>query len=147
MTNNKEQYKSLMTSMQGTELQQEKFHQDLTWDEYVAELDKYAEQDQKLHRLIHQKAHEELINDVSLDKLMSLNFTVAKSTIDQMTMVKRIQMLDSVFEYRDYLYEALGRYGVEDIPKEEQTTAAEFKILMGRIKHLEIVQNCLFGIV
>jgi hypothetical protein len=153
MDNNKqvsltrEQYTGLIKNMQGTELQQETFHQEITWDQYVAELEQHVNDDKKLRQLIHMKEHEDIINDVTLDKIMSSNFPVAKDTIDQMTIAKRIKMLDEVYTYRDFLYENIGRYGVEGLSKEEQLTASEFKILMGRIKHLEILQNWLFGIV
>lgn len=143
----KEQYKGLMTDLQGTELQQETFHQDFTWDQYVAELDRCVDDDKKLKQLIRMKGQEDMVNDVSLDKIMSSNFTTAKEIIEQMTIAKRIKMLDEVYTYREYLYENIGRYGMEGLSKEEQLTANEFRILMGRIKHLEILQNWLFGIV
>lgn len=143
----KEQYISLVEDLQGTELQQETFHQDLTWDQYVAELDHCVDDDKKLKHLIHMKGHEDMVNDVTLDKIMSSNFPVAKDLIDQMTIAKRIKMLDEVYTYREFLYENIGRYGMEGLSKEEQLTANEFRVLMGRIKHLEILQNWLFGIV
>jgi hypothetical protein len=143
----KEQYTSLVVDLQGTELQQETFHQDLTWDQYVAELDRCVDDDKKLKHLIHMKDHEDMVNDVTLDKIMSSNFPVAKDLIDQMTIAKRIKMLDEVYTYREFLYENIGRYGMEGLAKEEQLTANEFRVLMGRIKHLEILQNWLFGIV
>ena len=143
----KEQYTSLVVDLQGTELQQETFHQDLTWDQYVAELDHCVDDDKKLKHLIHMKDHEDMVNGVTLDKIMSSNFPVAKDLIDQMTIAKRIKMLDEVYTYREFLYENIGRYGMEGLPKEEQLTANEFRVLMGRIKHLEILQNWLFGIV
>lgn len=143
----KEQYTGLVVDLQGTELQQETFHQDLTWDQYVAELDHCVDDDKKLKHLIHMKDHEDMVNDVTLDKIMSSNFPVAKDLIDQMTIVKRIKMLDEVYTYREFLYENIGRYGMEGLSKEEQLTANEFRVLMGRIKHLEILQNWLFGIV
>ena len=143
----KKQYTSLVVDLQGTELQQETFHQDLTWDQYVAELDHCVDDDKKLKHLIHMKDHEDMVNDVTLDKIMSSNFPVAKDLIDQMTIAKRIKMLDEVYTYREFLYENIGRYGMEGLSKEEQLTANEFRVLMGRIKHLEILQNWLFGIV
>lgn len=143
----KEQYKGMLADLQGTDLQQETFHQDFTWDQYVAELDRCVDDGKKLKQLIHMKDHEDMINEVTLDKIMSSNFTVAKDLIDQMTIAKRIKMLDEVYTYREFLYENIGRYGMEGLSKEEQLTANEFRVLMGRIKHLEILQNWLFGIV
>lgn len=144
---NKEQYKGLMTDLKGTELQQELFHEDFTWDEYVAELDRCVDDDKTLKQLIRMKNQEDLINDVTLDKIMSSNFMSAKEVIEQMTIAKRIKMLDEVYAYREYLYENISRYGMEGLSKDEQLTANEFRVLIGRIKHLEILQNWLFGIV
>lgn len=144
---NKEEYKNILNDLQGTELQQEDFHTDFTWDNYVAELDQCAGDDKKLKRLIHMKEQEDMVNEVKLEKIMSSNFMSAKEIIDQMTIVKRIALLDEVYNYREFLYESISRYGMEGIPKDEQLTASDFRLLMGRIKHLEILQNWLFGIV
>jgi hypothetical protein len=143
----KEQYKNILNDLQGTELQQESFHNDLTWDQYVAELDHCVEDDKKLKQLIRMKDQEELVNDVTLERIMSSNFMSAKEVIEQMTIAKRIKMLDEVYTYREFLYENISRYGMEGLSKDEQLTANEFRLLMGRIKHLEILQNWLFGIV
>lgn len=143
----KEQYKDILNDLKGTELQQDHFHTDYTWDQYVAELDRCVDDDKKLKQLIRMKDQEEMVNEVTLDKIMSFNFLAAKEVIEQMTIAKRIKMLDEVYAYREFLYENISRYGLEGLSKDEQLTANEFRILMGRIKHLEILQNWLYGIV
>lgn len=143
---NKKQYKNLMADLQGTELQQEGFHENLSWDDYVAELEHFADDDETLKRLIHMKKQEDMIDDITLTRIMASNFATAKEYIDKMTIAKRIAILDEVYTYREYLYETASRYGGEGLAKSEQLTANEFKAVMGRIKHLEILQNWLFGI-
>jgi CRISPR/Cas system Type II protein with McrA/HNH and RuvC-like nuclease domain len=143
---NKEQYKNIIADLQKTGLQQDNFHEDLSWDDYVTELEHFADDDETLKRLIHMKSQENMINEITLTKIMASNFTTAKEYIDKMTIGKRIAILDEVYTYREYLYETVSRYGGEGLAKDKQLTASEFKIVMGRIKHLEILQNWLFGI-
>ena len=64
-----------------------------------------------------------------------------------MTIAKRISILDELAKYRDFLYDTVGDYGRQGIPLEEQLSANDFRALVGRIKHLEILQNWLYGIV
>lgn len=147
----REQYVNLLTDMstdkQFAGLQQTVFPEALTWDDYVSELNQVTKDDPKLKQLIRQKKQEDLISNVTLDKIMSSGFTEAKKAIDQMTIAKRIQMLSDVYEYRDYLYTSMSRYGTEGLSKDEQLSDSEFRTLLGRVKHLEILQNWLYGIV
>ena len=85
--------------------------------------------------------------EVSLEQVLTSSFQTAKDTIDKMTLAKRIEMLDDLDKYRDYLYEQVNRYGAQGLSKDEQLKASEFRVIMGRIKHMEIIQNWLFGII
>lgn len=139
--------KESFEQLQGTELQRSDFHENMTWDDYVTELSLVASDDKKLKHLIRAKEREDNIDQVTLDKIMSSNFLVAKDIIDQMTIAKRITMLEEVHTYRDYLYNSLGRYGGEGLSKDEQLSPADFRMILGRVKHLEILLNWLYGIV
>lgn len=127
-------------------LSQEEFPEELSWDDYVSELHSAAPDDQKLKKLLSIKRVATNVEQTTLEKIMTSNFEIAKDTIDQMTLVKRISMLDELNAYRDYLYESISKYGKKGLSKDEQLTASEFRILMGRIKHLEILQNWLYGV-
>lgn len=127
-------------------IRQEEFHEDMSWDEYVESMGKLTGEDKKLKKLINLKANEELINGVTLEEIMTSNFTNAKATIDQMTLAKRIAVLEDLHKYRDYLYETVGNWGKEGVPKKDQMSVNDYMALMGRIKHLEILQNWLYGI-
>lgn len=127
-------------------LRQEEFPENMSWDEYVASMDKLADEDKELKKLIELKANEELIDGVTLEEIMTSNFTNAKATIDQMTLVKRIEILEDLYKYRDYLYQVVGNWGKEGAPKKDQMSVNDYMALMGRIKHLEILQNWLYGI-
>ena len=139
--------KEIFESLQGTGLQQESFHENMTWDEYLKEYEQCISEDSKLKQLMSLKKTEDAIEEVTLDKIMSSNFQRAKEIIDQMTIAKRISVLDELSKYRECLYDAVGNYGRQGIPREDQISANDFRILMGRIKHLEILQNWLYGIV
>lgn len=139
--------KEIFESLQGTGLQQDTFHENMTWDEYLKEYEQCVNEDEKLKQLMSLKKKEDAIEEVTLDKIMSSNFQKAKEIIDQMTIAKRIEILDELAVYRGHLYDAFGRYGKQGIPREEQLSANDFRVLMGRVKHLEILQNWLYGIV
>lgn len=139
--------KDTFRSFKDTGLQQETFHEDMTWDEYVQELSKLTGDDKKLKQLIRIKQTEEVVAEASLDNIMLSNFENAKNIINQMTMTKRIAMLEEIDDYRGLLYDSLNRYGNAELPRDEQLSATEFRAILGRIKHLEILMNWLFGIV
>lgn len=127
-------------------LQQETFHVNMEWDQYVEALDKVAD-DKELKKLLLLKQNEDLVDNASLDTIMRNNFMSAKGVIDQMTIAKRIKMLEEVKVYREYLYSQVDLYGKEGISRDEQISARDYQLIMGRIKHLEIVQNWLYGII
>lgn len=138
---------AIFESLKGTGLQQEEFHENMSWDSYLEEYQKLIDQDDKLKELMLIKKQEEAIEEVTLERILSTNFVDAKAAIDQMTIAKRIQMLDELSKYRDQLYDSFSRYGEPGVPREEQLSSADFRALLGRVKHLEIVQNWLYGII
>lgn len=143
---NKTEIGTLITELQEKELSQPVFYESMSWDEYVAATEKAVGNDEELKSLLRLKHQEDSIAQVTLEKLITSSFEMAKSTIDQMTLVKRIELLDELQTYRSHLYSMCDRYGNPDYSREDQPTAKEFRVLMGRIKHLEILQNWLFGI-
>lgn len=86
------------------------------------------------------------VQGLSLEDLLKLPFDVAHKYINQFTMDKRIKILSNLSTYRDHLYNQTGRYGGEGLSAAEQISAADFRMLLGKIKHLEILQNWLYGI-
>lgn len=86
------------------------------------------------------------INNLNVSDLMRAPFPKAKGYIDQFTMAKRIQVLEDLDTHRTYLYDQASEYGAEGIPKEEALSVNDWKIIMGKIKHLEILQAWLYGI-
>lgn len=135
------------TLMKELGLQQEAFYEKTDWDELVSSISAEELTDKRLKEILRCKRHEEHIDTVTLDGILSSNFAVAKATIDQMTIAKRIKMLEDVYQYRDYLYSYLERYGGEGYSKDEQIGPADFRMILGKIKHVEILQNWLYGIV
>lgn len=109
--------------------------------EYVAEHNKQA-----METIWAIDETSEQIAKLKLDDILKKPFNLAHQYINQFSMAKRISMLDELNVYRKHLYEQINRYG-GDVPKDEQISAAEFRMLMGKIKHLEIIQNWLYGII
>lgn len=138
----------MFTQLGDLGIQQESFHEDMGWDEYIAETNRLMQADDqgKLKKLLRMKNEEDMVNDVTLESIMRTNFMNAKEVIGKMTIAKRIKILEELDTYKSYLYESLNRFGAEGVPKEEQLSATDFRALLGRIKHLEILQNWLFGI-
>lgn len=137
----------LIKDLQSKGLSQETFYEAMSWDEFVKEQARLVEDDKALKALLILKKEEENVAEVSLEQVLTSSFQTAKDTIDKMTLAKRIEMLDDLDKYRDYLYEQVNRYGAQGLSKDEQLKASEFRVIMGRIKHMEIIQNWLFGII
>lgn len=137
----------LIKDLQSKGLSQETFYEAMSWDEFVKEQARLVEDDRALKALLILKKEEESVAEVSLEQVLTSSFQTAKDTIDKMTLAKRIEMLDDLDKYRDYLYEQVNRYGAQGLSKDEQLKASEFRVIMGRIKHMEIIQNWLFGII
>lgn len=137
----------LIKDLQAKGLSQETFYEAMSWDEFVKEQARLVEDDKALKALLILKKEEESVAEVSLEQVLTSSFQTAKDTIDKMTLAKRIEMLDDLDKYRDYLYEQVNRYGAQGLSKDEQLKASEFRVIMGRIKHMEIIQNWLFGII
>lgn len=137
----------LIKDLQSKGLSQETFYEAMSWDEFVKEQARLVEDDKALKALLILKKEEESVAEASLEQVLTSSFQTAKDTIDKMTLAKRIEMLDDLDKYRDYLYEQVNRYGAQGLSKDEQLKASEFRVIMGRIKHMEIIQNWLFGII
>lgn len=137
----------LIKDLQSKGLSQETFYEAMSWDEFVKEQARLVKDDKALKALLILKKEEESVAEVSLEQVLTSSFQTAKDTIDKMTLAKRIEMLNDLDKYRDYLYEQVNRYGAQGLSKDEQLKASEFRVIMGRIKHMEIIQNWLFGII
>ena len=85
------------------------------------------------------------IEKMTLDDLLKLPFTEAQKAVESFSMEKRIKMLDELSQRRLYYYDQTVKFG-EGVPKEEQLSPEMFRSLISKIKHIEIVQNWLYGI-
>ena len=84
------------------------------------------------------------VKNMKFDELVKLPFEEAQKTIERMEMAKRIAMLDELTTLRKFYYEETKRYC--GVSKDELISASEFRSLLSKIKHLEILQNWLYGI-
>lgn len=85
------------------------------------------------------------IEEMTLDDLLKLPFTEAQKAVESFSMEKRIKILDELSQRRLYYYDQTVKFG-EGVPKEEQLSPEMFRSLISKIKHIEIVQNWLYGI-
>lgn len=101
-------------------------------------------------KLIHLQAIEggnmsAYIENMTFDELLKLPFNEAQKAISFFSMEKRIKMLDELTTRRSHYYNQTAKFG-EGIPKDEQLSPEAFRSLLGKIKHIEIMQNWLYGI-
>lgn len=85
------------------------------------------------------------VEKMTFDDLLKLPFNEAQRAINSFSMEKRIKILDELTTRRSYYYNQTSKYG-EGISKDEQLSPEAFRSLIGKIKHIEIVQNWLYGI-
>ena len=97
-----------------------------------------------LSKLLSQCEDTEYIRNLTFDELLKLPYDGAKKAIDSFSMAKRINMLNVLDERKSFYYEQTANY--HGVSKEELITASEFRSLLGKIKHIEIIQNWLYGI-
>lgn len=81
------------------------------------------------------------------ETLLKMPFNQALRTVNELSMKNRLDILTETDKLRTHYYNALGNYGGEGIPRDEQLSPEEFRSLLGKIKHIEIVQNWLYGII
>ena len=100
--------------------------------------------DAKLKDLLNQCEDSEYIRKLTFDELLKLPFEGAKKSINSFSMEKRIAMLNEMDSRKTYYYNQTARYC--GVSKEELISASEFRSLLGKIKHIEILQNWLYGL-
>lgn len=98
----------------------------------------------KLKELLSRCEDTEFIRNLTFDDLLKLPFDGAKKAIDSFSMEKRINMLNELDNRKTYYYDQTARYC--GVSKDELISASEFRSLLGKIKHIEILQNWLYGI-
>ena len=100
--------------------------------------------DATLTTLLHQCEDTEYIRNLSFDELLKLPFDGAKKAIDSFSMEKRIQMLNELDNRKNFYYNQTANYC--GVSKDSLISASEFRSLLGKIKHIEIIQNWLYGL-
>ena len=135
--NNKFEIQSTMYQLDKIGLLKE----DLNVEEFE---DALARDTAELTRLLELVDDDDYVKNMKFDELVKLPFTEAQKTIERMEMAKRIAMLDELTTLRKFYYEETKRYC--GVSKDELISASEFRSLLSKIKHLEILQNWLYGI-
>jgi hypothetical protein len=87
---------------------------------------------------------EEWAESITFDQLTKLTFDKAHRAIGKISMKNRIKLLNELDRRLVYLYECTKGYN--DIMFGKSMPPKDFFSIMGKIKHLEIIQNWLFGI-
>lgn len=113
---------------------EEEFNALLEMDEELIHLQDIGDKDMSIY-----------IEEMTLDDLLKLPFTEAQKAVESFSMEKRIKILDELSQRRLYYYDQTVKFG-EGVPKEEQLSPEMFRSLISKIKHIEIVQNWLYGI-
>lgn len=115
----------------------------ISMEEYEALL--LAEDTEALFQMIEQE-DESAITAITLEDLMQMPFDRSKKSIERFSLAKRIQVLSELDTRRSYLYSQASRYGAGNPSDSGPLSAKDWRIIMGKIKHLEILQAWLYGI-
>ena len=107
-------------------------------------MDSIAEESKAVADMLSMSGNPEFIKNLTLEELTKFPFDKAHKIINSLPMAKRISILDSLDVHRVFLYEQSNRY--MGVSREETITPKEFQMLIGKIKHLEILQAWLYGI-
>lgn len=83
-------------------------------------------------------------DNITFDSLIKLTFNKAHDIIKKMTLKKRIKMLEDIDKHLLHCYEVTKGYNDQGFGK--SLSPDVFYSIMGKIKHLEILQNWLYGI-
>ena len=104
----------------------------------------FEEKQQEVQELLEKCSDGEYVTKMTLAELLLLPFESARSVIESMSLKKRIDMLNELDKRLLFTYEKTNNYC--GVCKAELITAAEFRSLLGKIKHMEILQQWLYGI-
>jgi hypothetical protein len=115
----------------------------ITFEEYEALLS--TEDTESLFQLLMQEDAAAL-RDVTLEDLIKMPFNRAQACISKFSLTKRIKVLENLDTRRSYLYNQASRYGAGNPKDPNRLSAKDWRTIMGRIKHLEILQAWLYGI-
>jgi hypothetical protein len=89
---------------------------------------------------------EQALKRIQLEDLMRMSFDNALQIINKLSLAKRIDVLADLDARRLYLYNQAARYGVGNPKDPNYLTTRDWKAMMGKIKHLEILQAWLYGV-
>lgn len=100
-----------------------------------------------LQRLSEIESQSKLAEFVDLALLSELSLNRAHEVIQEITLSKRIKILRDLDRHLLSLYEVSSRFGNEkNLDPADRITEKDYFKILGKIKHLEIMQTWLFGI-
>lgn len=111
------------------------------YGDYVAGL---KESEKELLAILDLRGVDKLVETINYEQLTKLTFDKAKSLIQKFSVAKRIKVLQDLDKHRVYLYDCTKAYNDQMFGK--SMPVKDFMKIMGKIKHIEILQNWLFGI-
>lgn len=113
------------------------------WEDTVACIEQKSSQEELL-ALAAEKKILKRIEELELEDLIKLSFESAKFAIERVSFKRRLKLLEDVDKFLLSLYKSTEAYGEQSFGQAMQPKI--FEQIMGRIKHLEILQTWLFGI-
>lgn len=114
----------------------------ITMEEYEALLN--VENTEALIQLLTQE-DKQAMRDVTLTDMMKMPFGQVQIVIGKFSLAKRIKILEELDDFKTYLYNQAARYGGNE-PAAEGLSVKDWRTIMGKLKHLEILQAWLYGI-
>lgn len=112
--------------------------------EYAATLS--SEDTDILFQLI-QKDDQGTLQDIRTEDVLRMPFERAKQCIQKFALSTRIRVLKDLDARRTYLYDQASEYGEKRATDDPNYVSPDdWRLIMGKIKHLEILQAWLYGI-
>lgn len=84
------------------------------------------------------------IETMQLDDLLKMPFNQAKQVITNFSMKNRLRLLQDLNKRKEHYYVQTSRFC--GVSKEDLITATEFRSILGKIKHMEVLMNWFYGI-
>lgn len=111
------------------------------FEEYEKELKDSA---QELKTIIDSTELDNVAKNITMDELAKLSFNTAHQVIQRLNIPTRIRLLNDLDKRLLSLYTATKHYN--DAMFGKSMPPKDFLTIMGKIKHLEILQSWLYGI-
>lgn len=85
-------------------------------------------------------------DSITLQELLTIPFNTAKEKIMLLSFKRRLELLEECNKLNEHYSVYMSAFGKEGVPKDEQVSESQFRSVLGKVKHMDIIVNWLYGI-